>query len=348
MISNQIPISLITTFYNEEILLSRCLDSILNQTYKNFEIILINDGSTDLSLEIAEKYVSKFNDVKLISTVNLGHAEARNLGLKNATGRYVTFLDADDELEAHMMLQFYNKTQEQNIDLIISDFKAVDEIGNNELTTKWNKAFLNITSTQELAHLMYTEKIQETIWAKLFKTEIAKEISFNKGLWFDDRPFLIEFLFLSKTVDFIHEKLVINYARKSSITRRVLEKKRIEDVYYLFNVELDIIERCNQNSFYKKSVFKNTLDFFIITYLIQIIDNDKILNIKEVQDTFQIVFGKFRKNIKNESIKFNFKKTVQIYLLTLPKYIGWSNVNLLLSLFKKKSIQHIKKLKDVD
>ena len=310
MISNQIPISLITTFYNEEILLSRCLDSILNQTYKNFEIILINDGSTDLSLEIAEKYVSKFNDVKLISTVNLGHAEARNLGLKNATGRYVTFLDADDELEAHMMLQFYNKTQEQNIDLIISDFKAVDEIGNNELTTKWNKAFLNITSTQELAHLMYTEKIQETIWAKLFKTEIAKEISFNKGLWFDDRPFLIEFLFLSKTVD--------------------------------------IIERCNQNSFYKKSVFKNTLDFFIITYLIQIIDNDKILNIKEVQDTFQIVFGKFRKNIKNESIKFNFKKTVQIYLLTLPKYIGWSNVNLLLSLFKKKSIQHIKKLKDVD
>ncbi|NRD24323.1 glycosyltransferase family 2 protein [Winogradskyella litoriviva] len=344
----KIPISLITTFYNEEDLLSRCLDSVANQTFKNFEFILIDDGSTDKSLKIAEKFLPKFKHVKLISTENSGHAEARNVGLNNVTGTYVTFLDADDTLVEHMMLEFYNKIQEQNTDLIISDFKSVDDVGANELTTKWNAAFLKIKYTEELAHLMYTEKIQETIWAKLFKTEIAKQISFNKGLWFDDRPFLIEFLFLSKTVDFIHKKLVVNYANRASITRRILEKKRIEDVYYLFNVELDIVERCNQNSFYKKSVFKNTLDFFIITYLIQIIDYDKIGNLKEVQGSFQRVFGKFKKDIKKESITFNFKKTVQIYLLSLPKYIGWSNVNLLFRLFKKKSIQHIKKLKDVD
>lgn len=348
MVNNQIPISLITTFYNEENLLSRCLDSVANQTFDNFEFVLINDGSTDKSLEIAEKYLLKFKHVKLISIENSGHAEARNIGLKNVSGPYVTFLDADDELEDCMMQEFFNKTQVQNIDLIISDFKAVNENGKIELTTKWNPAFSNIKSTQELAHLMYTEKIQETIWAKLFKTEIAKQINFNKGLWFDDRPFLIEFLFLSKTVDFIHKKLVVNYARKASITRRILEKKRIEDVYYLFNVELSIIERCNKDYFYKKRVFTNTLDFFIITYLIQIIDCDKILNLKEVQNTFQYVFDKFKKDIKKESIKFNFKKTVQIYLLALPKYIGWSNVNFIFRQIKKNSIQHIKKLKDVD
>jgi glycosyltransferase involved in cell wall biosynthesis len=344
---NKPLISIIITFYNEEKLLSRCLNSVLNQTYKEFEVVLINDGSTDNSLSIANSFKSKFENFKLISTENFGHAEARNIGLNNVSSEYLTFLDADDTLEINMMFVFHNKIQEQNPDLIVSDFKSVDEEGKNELKTKWNASFLEIKTTQELSFLLYTEKIQETIWAKMFKTEIAKKIKFNKGLWFDDRPFLIEFMFLSKSVSFIHKKLVLNYGRKDSITRRILEKKRINDVFYLFNVELSIVKRCNQELFYKKGVFNNTLDFFMITYLIQIIDYDKIVNLKEVQEAFESVFSDFKKEIKNEKIKFNLKKSILIQLLTLPNYFGWKITNLMFQIIKKDSIKKIKKLKSI-
>ena len=211
MRNGQIPISLITAYCNEELLLSRCLESVANQSFKNFELILIDDGSTDNSLEIVKQYQHKFKHLKQITIDNSGLAEARNIGLKNATGKYVTFLDADDTIVPDMMLEFNNRIEKQAADLIISDFKSVDEFGKNEMPTKWNTAFLSTSAAQEIADLFYSEGIMETVWAKLFKTELAKKIGFDKNSFFEDRPFLLEYLFLTKTVSFIDKKLILNY-----------------------------------------------------------------------------------------------------------------------------------------
>ncbi|MGL6105767.1 glycosyltransferase family 2 protein [Romboutsia sp.] len=93
---NNKKISVIVPVYNVEKYLERCLNSLLNQTYKNLEIILINDGSTDSSEEIRKKYSKQDEKIKFISQENKGIAETRNVGIKNSTGEYIAFLDSDD------------------------------------------------------------------------------------------------------------------------------------------------------------------------------------------------------------------------------------------------------------
>jgi glycosyltransferase involved in cell wall biosynthesis len=348
MCSGQTPITLITAFYNEELLLSRCLESIANQSFKNFELILIDDGSTDNSVEIVKTYQHKFNQLKQITIDNSGLAEARNIGLQNATGAYVTFLDADDTIAPDMMLQFYDRIKKQAADLLISDFKSVDEFGKNEMLTKWNTTFLSISTAQDLADLFYSEGIMETVWAKLFKTELAKIIGFDKNSFFEDRPFLLEYLFLAKTVSFIHKKLILNYRRPSSITRRVLEAKRIDGAYYLFEQELKLVKKYHsKSSFYIHGVFDNALHYFVNTYIIQIIDSDKIENLDHVQNTFKSTFKKFKSKIKQEHITFGIKQSILIFLLSLPKHVGFAMVNVFFLILKKKHIAHIKAVKNV-
>ena len=348
MRNGQTSISLITAYCNEELLLSRCLESVANQSFKNFELILIDDGSTDNSLEIVKKYQHKFKHLKQITIDNSGLAEARNIGLQNATGAYVTFLDADDTIVPDMMLEFNTRIETQAADLIISDFKSVDEFGENEMPTKWNTAFLSTSAAQELADLFYSEGIMETVWAKLFKTELAKKIGFDKNSFFEDRPFLLEYLFLTKTVSFIHKKLILNYRIPSSITRRTLEAKRIDGAYYLFVQELELVKKYHKkSSFYIHGVFDNALQYFVNTYIIQIIDYDKIENLNHVQNTFNSTFKKFKLKIKQEHITFGITQSVLIFLLSAPNYLGFSMVNGFFLILKKKHIAHIKAVKNV-
>lgn len=347
MQNNTPLISIITAFYNEEILLSRCLESIKNQTSTDFELVLVNDGSTDKSLIIAQKYQADFINFKLISIENSGLGEARNIGLKYASGDYITFLDADDEFELTALNEFQKEIlANNNPDLIICDYYSVDEMKENELKTKWNEKFDTISTSDELAHLFYNGGIVETVWSKIFKTTIAKDIFFNKGLWFEDRPFLIEFILKSKSIRFIPKKLVFNYRRKTSITRRILEIKRINDVYQLFMVEKAVLKRNNVFDLYKHGVFKNALDYFMDTFIIYIIDKHNIVDINEVQNYYNNTLLKFKSEICKEKIQFKFKDKIALFLLSLPKYVGWKLPVLIISIAKKSRLANIKLIKN--
>jgi len=339
-------ISLIIAFYNEEQFLGRCLESVVNQNYNHFEVLLINDGSTDTSQQIAERYADSFSKVNLITTENSGHAQARNIGLQNCTGDYVTFLDADDILETDMMETFRNQIIKFKTDLIICDISVYSEDGNKEYGSNWNKEIAEIGNTKTLINALYSGGVSENVWAKVFNTTLAKQISFEKGLWFDDRPFLLEYLYLSKTVTFVDKKLLKIYRRNSSITRRKLEPKRIIDAYKVFELELNIARKYNSLKVYKNRVGKFALSVFVDTYIMQIIDKDRIAQITNVRKTFLEYLTKLKDEIKLQRIELNFKDRLVLRLLFLPKLLGWNSTNLFFLFLKRKRIKKVEKLKN--
>jgi glycosyltransferase involved in cell wall biosynthesis len=124
-----VKISIIIPVYNAEIYLSRCIDSVLDQTYSNFELILINDGSTDSSLELCMEYANIDQRITVINQNNKGPATARNAGLKKAKGAYIGFVDADDFVEKEMYFDMMSIASNRNLDIVVCNFKVYDAEG---------------------------------------------------------------------------------------------------------------------------------------------------------------------------------------------------------------------------
>lgn len=126
-------ISIITPMYNGEKYVSQTIESVLAQTYKDWEMIIVNDGSIDNSAEIVRKYTEKDNRVKLIQQKNGGSASARNNALRNAKGRYICFLDSDDLLSPYFLEKQINFLIQNKIALVFSSYNRIDENGNEKL-----------------------------------------------------------------------------------------------------------------------------------------------------------------------------------------------------------------------
>lgn len=120
-------ISVIVPVYNTDKYLHKCVDSILNQTFTDFELLLINDGSKDCSGEICDEYAQKDSRVRVFHKANGGVSSARNLGLDNAIGEYILFIDGDDWIEQTMCEELYNKAVKENAEIVYSDFKMIFE-----------------------------------------------------------------------------------------------------------------------------------------------------------------------------------------------------------------------------
>ena len=114
-----VEISVIIPVYNTEKYLNECLDSIVNQTLSDIEIICVNDGSTDNSLAILESYAKKDNRITVISQENNGQGSARNLGLKNSSGNYICFIDSDDYVDLNMLEKLYDNVILNNSDIVV-------------------------------------------------------------------------------------------------------------------------------------------------------------------------------------------------------------------------------------
>ena len=123
-------VSIIIPIYNVELYLSCCIESVIKQTYKNIQIILVNDGSTDNCLEICNKYMALDSRVEIINQENKGLSAARNSGLANAKGEYVYFLDSDDFIADNAIKELYKMAKENNLEAVLLDGYSIDESGN--------------------------------------------------------------------------------------------------------------------------------------------------------------------------------------------------------------------------
>ena len=223
-------ITVIVPVYNVENYLNKCLDSLINQTYKNLEIIVINDGSTDNSGEICQEYAQKDNRITYVEQENGGLSDARNSGLERMTGSYVTFVDSDDWVEPDYVEVLHNKLIGYQADIAIGNYYSYNEDEamyyfhvNSE--SYYEKLYDNISIFENL----YDGKQMKSFslisaWGKLYKAELFDYIRFDKGKLGEDGYINQKLYLLVQKVIYINQGLYAYRQRSGSITKTWTEK----------------------------------------------------------------------------------------------------------------------------
>ncbi len=208
-----IDVSIIVPIFNKERFLKDCLDSLINQTYKNIEIICINDGSTDHSLDILRDYADKDDRLIIISQENKGAGNARNTGIKIATGRYLQFLDADDFFELDMLEDMVKQADEKKADIVICNALEYNEETKIEEAHRWlnvQDLKLDVFSYHDVENIFNITT--SSVWNKLYK----KELIIDNEIWYQEIPsnndtaFSVITLLLAKRITYV-DKFYIHY-----------------------------------------------------------------------------------------------------------------------------------------
>ena len=186
MINTSRPkISIVVAVYNTEKYLSKCIESILQQTCQNIELILVDDGSTDSSLKICEEYKKKDNRVLVKSKENGGQGSARNLGLQFVTGDWIGFVDSDDWIDHDMYEHLLSIANNENADIVECGWRKIDEKGT--ITFESKNKYYSITGKEALKSFVYAEGLINTsVCNKIFRKDIAISIRFPEVRAYED------------------------------------------------------------------------------------------------------------------------------------------------------------------
>lgn len=210
-------ISIIIPIYNVEKYLDKCLESVLNQTYKNLEIILINDGSTDRSPNICNKYYKKDKRIKLINKKNEGVSSARNTGIELSKGKYIVFIDPDDYVTYNHIKVLYDCITRYNVDLVISNAIEINEEG-VVVKNEEKKSFL-MDKDQCLKELLSDDNFYHMCWGNMYRKELLEKIRFNcKYRIAEDLDFLYKYIKNIKSAYFLSKNTYYYLIREGSAT----------------------------------------------------------------------------------------------------------------------------------
>lgn len=190
-------ISVIVPVYNVELYLKECLDSIINQTYRDLEIILIDDGSTDMSSDICEEYAKKDDRIIVIHQSNQGSASAKNAGLRKASGEYLAFVDSDDFLQEDAYEFMVRQLENHHADIIQCCFRMLYQKSNREVN---NIIDIQTVNNSEFLELFTKDWTCGLLWDKLYKRNIFKDIYFKEGHKIDDEFFTYKGVMNSKKI----------------------------------------------------------------------------------------------------------------------------------------------------
>ncbi len=231
-------ISIIVPVYNVESFLPRCLESLIHQSYPNTEIILINDGATDNSLEICDYYSESYKNVFLISQKNKGLSGARNTGLRDCHGEYISFVDSDDWIHPNMISQLYR---------IMSDTHADASFCGSQKTSSEQVRQIDETKIQieeynkdRILKAFFRERYT-ACWSRLFKAEIIKDIEFPEGLNCEDYIFMFLALRRCQKVAVIDEPYYYYFIRPDSICGSSFNLKKF-DAFYSAKRMVELVE----------------------------------------------------------------------------------------------------------
>lgn len=260
-------ISLILPVYNVEQYLARCIDSCLNQDLPQdeYEIIIVNDGSLDNSINIANDYAKRYSCIKIVTQENMGLSAARNTGLNNAKGEYVWFIDSDDYIEKNCLSGIYNEIRSHNLDALW--IKWCNKNEENKIIPLYNTTFTCV-SYNIYNGLDFMENIMGIYyfaWSFIFSRIflIEHKMLFQKGLYYEDSEFAYRILPQINRIKLYEKKCYIYNIRQGSIAQTFSEKK-IDDLLYI--VEKAIIAYKEHNN--KKCFIKSATNL-IITALLQ-------------------------------------------------------------------------------
>lgn len=234
-------ISIIVPVYNVERYLERCVDSIINQTYRNLEIILVDDGSTDKSSEICDRYEKKDNRVRVLHKRNGGAASARNKGLEVATGEYIGFVDSDDYIASDMYEALYRHMRE-DVDVVTCGMVYIDRSGHKKkyYCTKEMVCFDNIQSLRELLCQRY---LVFSPCDKLFKKKAIGKIRYPNNRVCEDLLFIYNVVKDCNNIINIGECKYYYIYRENSVSRKMFYARRMDYVLFARDILKDVSVR---------------------------------------------------------------------------------------------------------
>ena len=225
-------ISIVVPAYNVEKYIEKCVDSLINQTYKNIEIILVDDGSTDKTGKICDKYLKKDKRIKVIHKENGGLSDARNCGIASAKGKYILTIDSDDYVDYEITKFLYNNLKKSNADISTCLPQNFYENENKDLKDNSQNKSITLETEQALETLMYGKNITVSAWGKLYKKELFKDVKYPKGKIYEDVATTYLLFSKSKRVSINTKKMYYYLIRKGSIMNTKFNKKRMDSLYF--------------------------------------------------------------------------------------------------------------------
>lgn len=240
-------VSIIIPVYNVERYIERCLESVFNQTFKNSEVIIVNDGSTDKSMDIVKHYKEK---CLIINQENSGLSSARNKGLEYATGDFILFIDSDDYIHPSMVKDMYDVIVSTQSDIVICGYQSVKE--NEEIIDNKSDIKVECISSLEAVKLFFLNEITGHAWNKMAKKQLYLEnnISYPVGQYYEDMPVTFDLLVNSEKISIIDKKYYYYVVRENSITQKI-NLKKIEDHFSIFKYIENKLENASKISYFK-------------------------------------------------------------------------------------------------
>ena len=234
-------ISIIVPIYNISKYISKCIESILNQTYENFELILVNDGSTDDSLNVIEKYAYD-SRIKIFSKVNGGLSDTRNYGIKKSTGDYIMFVDGDDFLlDENCLEKIISKFNEKELDIL--QFKMVHYFEKTEKYVYLND-FIDVSALEywdKIEILNRNSQLSVSACDKVFSSKFLKNnnLFFETNLLSEDVKWFLHCLLKAKNIVLINENIYVYRQQRPGSISTVKGKKHVSDLYSTIKYWLD-------------------------------------------------------------------------------------------------------------
>lgn len=250
-------ISIIVPVYNMEKYLKKCLNSLVKQTYKNIEIICVNDGSTDNSSKILENYQNKYPKlIKVINKKNGGLSDARNAGIKKAKGDYIGFVDSDDWVELDMFEKMYSYAKEKKLDVVVCD--TIMEFKENNYVLKSNLGY----STEDIRNYILSYPMACT---RLIKKELfTKDYHFTKGILYEDLCLTPTFVVQTNNIGFLEEPLYHYFQRDNSIMNQTEFNEKLYDITKVLD---NVYNKYQENDILNK--YSQEVEYLYITHLIR-------------------------------------------------------------------------------
>ena len=296
--------------YNVEPYLRRCIDSIVNQSYQEIEIILVNDGSKDNSLNICKEYQKIDSRIVVVDKKNGGLGSARNAGIDIATGEYMMFIDSDDYISINMTERLLQVLVQQDADIVACDFCCFYE--NGKIENKKNNAFIKCYSpTEALASMFRNDEIRWGAWNKIYKRKLFDNIRYAEGVYSEDMATTYLLYEKSKKIVWTNECLYYYYVRSNGIMKSKPPKRYADEVMIIENL-------CEHYSRKYPSLLKYPQAFWgkiALNNMIGLIDSKEYVDIYEKCVNAFLQYGKLA--LQADFVRGKFKIIILIFFIPM-------------------------------
>lgn len=323
-------ISVIVPVYNVEKYLERCLNSIINQTYKNLQIIVVDDGSTDSSGKICDQYKEKDERIQVIHKKNGGLSDARNQGLKIATGEYIGFVDSDDYIAQDMFETLYNAIEKYNADISIVSFY---EIYNGKVIgVRDSKNIEEMNKFEAMNELLKDTKIQSYAWNKLFKHDLFKKMEFPTGKNFEDIATTLLLFEKSNKVVLVEEPKYYYVRRDDSIVGVRNSKTYNDYLEVIYNKYLYLKGKYKETELYNAYNFVINM-IWVYTIIVTFDLNDVYEKYEKLYKILKEIIQKYENEITD---KLDYYNKVVLYMILLDKDVSRPAIKQFYKSFKER------------